>query len=578
MSRFKYYFSKNSMVMMPLNRWDVVAFTFIFIILALIAYAAHGMNISFNISQTLAISLAPSSLPYYALRTVLRMLLALIFSLLVTFIFGTWAAKSRRAEKLIIPAIDVLQSVPILGFLSISVIVFIKLFPGSLLGPESAAIFAIFTSQAWNMILSFYQSLRNVPNTLREASQVLQLSAWQKFWKIEVPLAMPSLLWNMMMSMSASWFFVVASEAIDVANQTIPLPGIGSYIAKAIQQADATAIVYAIFTMLIVILLYDQLLFRPLMLWSEKFKLGGYGSEPSKGSWVTQLLQKTYALKYIRYLTDPVLDIFVNCSFLSKHKPVNQPSSLQLEKTLDWLWNSLLAIMVTGSLVFLSYFILNHLSWLEIQHVCLYGLATAARVAATLLFCTLVWVPIGVWIGLRPKLAGFMQPVMQFLAAFPANLVFPFFVFFIVKYSLNVNIWVTPLMILGTQWYVAFNVIAGTLAIPNELHLAADNFAITGWLRWQKLILPAIFPYYVTGAITAMGGAWNMSIVAEVVSWGHTTLVATGLGAYIAHYTQAWNLPKVTLGIFVMSLYVLILNRLLWRPLYEYAEKRFKLT
>lgn len=577
MAKLEYYFSKNKLSMSPLNRWDLMALLIILSLIALVAYGSREMASPFMVGQTIPISLDPSHLPYYALRTVLRMFFALIFSLLFTFIFGAWAAKSRRAEKIIIPAIDILQSVPILGFLSISVVGFIALFHGSMLGPECAAIFVIFTSQAWNMALSFYQSLRTVPKDLIEASHMYHLSAWQRFWRVEVPFAMPALLWNTMMSMSGSWFFVVAAEAISVANQNITLPGIGSYIALAISHADSHAIVYAIVAMFLVILIYDQLFFRPLVIWAEKFKLDANAAEHTSRSWVTSILQRTQALKVLNKFFSPIFDKIINFSFSKASKPIEREVNPRLNAITNIIWYAVVFIIIITCCIFLANYIFGSLSVHEVGKVFLFGLATGARVIAAIIFCTIVWIPLGVWIGSRERLASRMQPVMQFLAAFPANLLFPVVVFLIVKYSLNIQIWVTPLMILGTQWYVAFNVIAGTMAIPKELHLAVDNLNATGWLRWKKLILPAIFPYYVTGAITAVGGAWNVSIVAEFVKWGHQTLIATGVGSYIQQATIVGNFPEVALGVTVMCIYVLLLNRVFWRPLYEFAEKRFRM-
>ncbi len=577
MAKLDHYFLKNRLSMSPLNRWDMMALVIILSLIALVAYGTHEMATPYIVGQTIPISLDPSKLPYYALRTVLRMFFALIISLLFTFIFGTWAAKSEKAEKIIIPAIDILQSVPILGFLSISVVGFIALFHGSLLGPECAAIFVIFTSQAWNMALSFYQSIRTVPKDLIEASHMYHLSGWQRFWRVEVPFAMPALLWNTMMSMSGSWFFVVATEAISVANQTITLPGIGSYIALAIGKADSNAIVYAIIAMLLVILLYDQLFFRPLVIWAEKFKLDANAKETISRSWVRTILQRTKALKLLGNLINPLFDKLINHTFVKQERIIEKEVNPKINRFNNILWYSTLTIVIVACALFLLDYIFGNLSFTDVGQAFLLGLATFARVIAAIIFCTLVWVPLGVWIGSKERLATVMQPIMQFLAAFPANLLFPIVVYLIVRYSLNIQIWVTPLMILGTQWYVAFNVIAGTMAIPKELHLAVDNLNATGWLRWKKLILPAIFPYYITGAITAVGGAWNVSIVAEVVSWGHTTLVATGIGAYIQEATTLGNFPKVALGVTVMCIYVLLLNRIFWRPLYEFAEKKFRL-
>lgn len=563
--------------MTPLNRWDLVALILILALISLVAFGAREMATPYAIGQSIPIYSDPTYLPYYALRSVLRMFFALILSFLFTFTIATWAAKSQRAGKIIIPIIDIMQSIPILGFLSISVMGFIALFHGSMLGPEFAAIFLIFTSQVWNMALSFYQSLRTVPSDLIEVSYMYHLSSWQRFWRVEVPFAMPALLWNTIMSISGCWFFVVASEAISVANQNITLPGIGSYIALAIKQANPNGVVFAIITMVLVILIYDQLFFRPLVVWAEKFKLDTSSSDNISRTWVINLLQRTQALKLLGKFFSPFFEGFVNLSFLERSKFVEKEINSKLQAITNIIWYGAVSIIVIAAAVFLGYFIIKNIPLHEINKVFLYGLATGARVIAAIIFCTLFWVPVSVWIGLRPRIAAVMQPMMQFLASFPANLLFPVMVFLIVKYTLNFQLWATPLMILGSQWYVAFNVIAGTIAIPKEFHLVAENFNAQGWLRWKRIIIPAIFPYYVTGAITAVGNAWNVSIVAEVVSWGSKTLTATGVGSYIAEASTAGKFPELALGITVICVYVLVLNRIFWRPLYEFAERRFKM-
>ena len=561
------------------NYWDIIALLLAVSVIFMLAYNAKQMVVPYQLGQQTPIFLDPKYLPGYAMRTVLRMLIALLFSLLFTFIFATWAAKSQRAARLIIPIIDILQSVPILGFLSITVVGFIALFPASMLGPECAAIFAIFTSQAWNMALGFYQTVRSVPAELKEAADMFHLSAWQRFWRIDVPFSMPGLLWNMMMSMSAGWFFVVASEAISVSNQQILLPGIGSYIATAIATANVRAIWYAIVAMLIVILLYDQILFRPLIAWADKFKAEQVAQDREVRSWVVNMLHRTRMLRYVGLKCAELFDAFVNVSFL-RSKPKSYGAvvrRLRFEAITAWVWNISVTLAILAMLVYLGIFIHREVSFGEVWEVFYLGLITGVRVFAAVFVCSLIWVPIGVWIGLRSRVAELVQPIAQFMAAFPANLVYPLFVVMIIKYHLNVNVWVTPLMVLGAQWYILFNVIAGASLIPKDLLQAADNFGVSYWLRWRRLLLPGIFPYFITGAITAVGGAWNASIVAEVVVWGDKKLVATGLGAYISQYTAAGNFLHIALGIGMMCVLVLVFNRLVWRPLYVLAETRYML-
>lgn len=563
------------------NYWDGLALLIVLSVITFFAWTATQMATPYELGQVIPISLDPSVLPFYAARTVVRMLIALCFSLLFTFTFATWAAKSPRAEKIIIPVIDVLQSVPILGFLSVTVAGFIGLFRGSLLGPECAAIFVIFTSQAWNMALGFYQTVRSVPSEVQEAARMFHLSAWQRFWRIDVPYSLPSLLWNTMASMSAGWFFVVASEAITVSNQKILLPGIGSYIAVAIQNANLRAITYAIFAMFVVILIYDQLLFRPLVAWADRFKAEREtdNSDGSAESWVIDLFQRTRLMRVVGRQFALLFDRFVNINlFRSKSgAPIMPLRGLRHPRFVAVLFNLTMLTIAGCALIFLGNYISNYVLLPEVWHVFLLGLITAFRVLVMIILCSLFWVPVGVMIGLRPRVAMFIQPIAQILAAFPANLLYPFIVVFIVTYHLSPNIWLTPLMILGSQWYILFNVIAGASSIPKDLMQVTDNLGVVGWQRWRRLLLPAIFPFYITGAITAVGGAWNASIVAEVASWGNERLVATGLGAYITQYTAEGNFPHIALGIGMMCVLVLFFNRLVWRPLYSYAVSRFLL-
>jgi NitT/TauT family transport system permease protein len=577
MNNPRYYFSNRENITRYINHWDLFLLLLILSVIFFLGWAGAQMATPYQLGNPIPISLEPSKLPFYAVRTVLRMFIALLASLLFTFTIGTLAAKNRRAEQLIIPAIDILQSIPFLSFLSITVTGFITLFPNSLLGPECACIFAIFTAQVWNIIFGFYQSLKTIPHDLIEASAVFQLSSWQRFWRVEVPFSMSSLLWNMMMSMSASWFFVVLSEAISVAHQEIRLPGIGSYIALAIERKDLWAVFYAIITMVIIIFLYDQILFRPLIAWSEKFKMEQSADEEESQSWLIDWLRRSQLIRRSGFIFSILKENFVNLPFLSS-KGLNSPMKereVHFQKTFDWLWNGLIVLILICGAWFLVHFIILEFQWMDVLHVFALGAATGTRVIVLIIVSSLVWIPIGVFIGLRPRIAQKIQPIIQFVAAFPANLFYPLFVIAIVRFHLNVEIWITPLMILGTQWYILFNVIAGASNIPRDLYLAADNFGLKGWLWWKRLALPGIFPFYITGAITAAGGAWNASIVAEWVSWGSTTLRATGLGEYIQASTINGAFPKIALGTGMMCIYVLVFNQFLWRPLYRLAEERF---
>ena len=557
------------------NLWDAAAILFVFGALVGAAHVAGGTFLRLNAPQATAISLDPAYLPDYAVRTTLRMFAALAASLLFTFTYGTAAAKSRRASVVLIPLLDILQSVPILGFLTFTVVFFMSLFPGRVLGLELAAIFAIFTSQAWNMAFSMYQSLKTVPADLTEAALSFRLTAWQRFWRLEVPFAMPGLVWNTMMSMSGGWFFVVASEAISVGNNTWKLPGIGSYVALALERRDIRAVGYAIGAMLVVILLYDQILFRPLVAWSAKFRFETTAGATAVDPWLLKLMRRTRLLNLAGEAIGNALGQIGGLRLTLPLRPragAGRPSRL-----VDVVLLAVLLVVLSVAARRIFGFLSGQITWTELGRVLVLGCYTLIRVVVLMALATLVWVPIGVWLGLRPVWARRAQPVAQFLAAFPANLLFPPFVVFIVRFHLNPDIWLTPLMVLGTQWYILFNVVAGAAAFPGDLREAADSFHLHGLLWWRKVILPGIFPYYVTGAITASGGSWNAAIVAEVASWGDTKLTAHGLGRYIADATARGNMAQVVVGVAVMSGFVLLFNRLLWRPLYEYAGRRLTL-
>ena len=558
------------------TRWDVIAVLLILGLLVFLAEASRHLLQPLAELQLQPVSLDPANLPEYAARTTLRMLIAMALSLLFTFTYATLAAKNKQAGRLLVPLLDILQSVPILGFISITIVFFMALAPGRVLGAEFAAIFAIFTSQAWNMAFSFYQSLRTVPTELVEASRNFRLSPWMSFWRVDVPFAMPQLIWNMMMSMSGSWFFVVASEAISVGNTTITLPGVGSYIALAIEQRNLAAVGYAIATMLIVILIYDQLLFRPLVAWADRFRFEQEPGVLPPDSWVLNVLRRS---RIVDRLIRPFASLWRRV-LIARWSKGAAPAKREIRTQHGWItfqWAAIVTVLAAVALWQVARFIVQDITTSDVATVLLLGLATLSRIVVLIALATVIWVPIGVWVGTRPHVANLVQPIAQFLAAFPANLLFPIAVSAIVAFKLNPNIWLSPLMILGTQWYILFNVVAGASAIPAELRSVGANFRVRGWLWWRRIALPAVLPFYLTGAITASGGSWNASIVAEVASWGNEHLQAQGLGAYIAQQTEAGDFHRIVLGIAVMSLFVVLINRTFWRPLYLYAERKFRL-
>src|SRR5487761_2152747 len=558
------------------SRWDVLA---VLLVLGLLVFLGEGSRHLFEPLAQLAKqppSLNPIYLPEYAARTTLRMLVAMVLSLIFTFTYATFAAKSKRAERLLVPLLDILQSVPILGFISVTVVFFMELAPGRVLGAEYAAIFAIFTSQAWNMAFSFYQSLRTIPTELSEAADSFRLSPWMRFWQLEVPFGLPALVWNMMMSMSGGWFFVVASESISVGRTTVVLPGVGSYIALAIEHRNLAAIGWAILTMLLVILIYDQLLFRPLVAWVDRFRVEQEPGVREPHSWALTMMRRSRLIQGAKLAFHAI--VLRTSRVVTREAPPPEALVARPGRGRDRIWVALVAGLVVLGLWHMVADLLAHTSLAEALHVGGLALLTMTRVFILIAIASLIWVPIGVWVGLRPRVAAVVQPVAQFMAAFPANLLFPIAIYGIVVWRLKPDIWLSPLMILGTQWYILFNVIAGAAALPAELRYASANFGVKGWLWWRRVALPGVLPYYVTGAITASGGSWNAAQVAELVSWGDTKVEAKGLGSYIADAAAAGNFHRIVLGVGVMSLFVVALNRLFWRPLYYYAERKYRLT
>lgn len=556
------------------NRWDWALLPLVLAILAALAFGATQVSRPFSVGDQIPISLDPVYLPYYLLRTILRMFTALACSLLFSFVFAAIAAKYRAAEKVMIPLLDILQSVPILGFQAIAIVPFMALFPGNLLGVECAAIFAIFTSQAWNMTFSLYQSMRTVPAELNEAANVFRLNGWQRFWRLDLPFAMPGLLWNMMMSMSGGWFFLVAAEAISVAGRDIKLPGIGAYIAVAIEQENTHAIFWAIGAMLAGIILYDQLFFRPLLAWADKFRFEESQGDTAQHSWLLDWGRRSRVVQasFDRFWATSRLALGW---FGSRSQNTSEATRLRAYgPLLARAWNIVIIVAALTATYRLAVFVHGDVGWGEAIHVAGLGIITLLRVLLLIGLVSIIWVPVAIWIGLRPQYSQQVQAAAQFLAAFPVNLMFPLVVYLLVTYKLNANIWLSPLMVFGTQWYILFNVVAGASMIPTDLRLATDNLGLKGWLKWKRVYLPAVFPSYITGAITASGGCWNASIVAEYVTWGKTTLVADGLGSYIKQMTDAGDFPRIALGIGVMSLFVMLLNRFFWRKLYTLAEDR----
>jgi NitT/TauT family transport system permease protein len=559
----------------PFNIWDLVAFALIMGVLIAVTHGAHDTFAPLKSLAAHPISLDPRRLPEYALRTSLRMIAGMVASLVFTFAYAALAAKSRHAEMVLIPLLDILQSVPVLAFLTITLAWFMALAPNSVLGAEFASIFLVFTAQAWNMTFSFYQSLKTVPADLDEAARAFGLTAWQRFWRLEAPYGAPALIWNMMMSMAGGWFFVTASEAFTSGVTNVNLPGVGSYIAAANAKQDYGAIGWAVLTMAITILIFDQLLFRPLVAWAEKFHIELTASSDPPRSWVLDIVRRTRLMARVGRPVGEALRAFASVR-IDARLPRAPELQRNAQRTFDAVWIALLLVLVVFAAEQIFAFVSRELSWADLWHAVELGFLTLARVAVLIALASLVWTPIGVWIGMRPKIAERVQPVAQFLAAFPVNLLYGLVVSGILLGHLSPNIFLSPLMILGTQWYILFNVIAGASAYPTDLKQAAQSFGVKGWLWWRTVMGPGILPYFVTGALTASGGAWNAAIVSEVVSWGDKHLRAAGLGAYIADASTAGDMPRVILGVAVMSAFVVALNRTVWRPLYALAERKYR--
>ncbi|AEF31372.1 ABC transporter, permease protein [Gardnerella vaginalis HMP9231] len=518
------------------------------------------------------------NLPYYTLRSVFRMMLALIASLIFTIVYGSLAARSRRLGKVLIPLLDILQSVPILGFLSATVTIWLVIFPGSMMGVEAASIFAIFTSQAWNMTFSFHRSLLSEPKELDEAVRSLQLTHWQRFWVLDMPNAMIPLLWNCMMSVGGGWFFLTASEMISVNNHTYALPGVGSFVAQSAAENKLGNIWWAILSMIVVVLAIDFFLWKPLTAWAERFRITQSASDEERKSAVLTLIRHSHADEVISKLFSPIREWLEIITRPFGRTGSQWPRKASQRKLGDLVFNIVMAVLILGLAAQMFYFVATRTGLQEFATAGALGALTFARVAVLIFVSSLIWVPVGVYIGMNPKISRIMQPVVQILASFPANFVFPFAMMWFMAWHIDLGWGSIILMALGTQWYILFNVIAGASAIPDDLREMARSFRLNRMLKWKTLVLPAIFGSWCTGGITAAGGAWNASIVSEIVEYGKNHMATQGLGAYITNATTVGDSVKTLVGVTVMSLIVVLSNRLFWTPLQRYSAKRFVLN
>ncbi|MFO6501940.1 ABC transporter permease [Serratia marcescens] len=557
-----------------LNDFIVIAIGVFFI--AFFIRAWGDMHGNFNEQNVSAISLDAWNLLYYSLRTSMRFLLGMAWSLLFSVVFAVLAARYAPLRRVILPFVNFMESVPLVGFLTFTTVYFLNLYPHSVMGLECTAIFAVFTGQAWNMMLTLYQTLRIVPKELDEAARSFNYNPWQRFWRLEFIYSVPGLLWNAMLSQSAAWFALVASEAIPVGDRSVELPGVGSYIAEALAQQNVPAILYAIVALAANIVLLDQLVFRPLVRYTARFKYEDVTANRALGNpWFYNSLAFSHvgaALgRTLRALADLWLFKLPRLWYaLGLHR------LFRLAAKGNWLWRSLWYLGVVLACVWFGYQLWEYFPKQYFAMLPEWMLLTTARVAAAMLLSVAIFTPLGVWIGLNPRLVKIFQPIIQILAAIPPNIFYPLIAAFIAIYHQDLGWWAIPMIMLGTQWYVLFNVIAGVSAIPTQITEVSETFGLRRFRWWRYYMLPAIFPYIVTGIISAAGGAWNSAIAAEVIQWGSTTLSATGLGAFISVVTDAGKNPESALGCAAMCALVALCIIFVWQPLYRIAETKFK--
>ena len=526
------------------------------------------------------ISSSPRALPLYAAYSFVRIASAYILSLLFALVYGLVAAKSDRAAKILLPLLDILQSIPVLSFLPGVMLAMVALFPGRQLGLELGSILLIFTGQAWNIAFSFYASLKGIPRELDEAARLYRFSLWQRFTELELPFAAIGLVWNSMMSVAGGWFFLMACEMFVLGTRDFRLPGLGSYLQVAAGAGDTRAILWGVAAMIAVIVLLDQLVWRPAIAWSDKFKFETVeGAAPQ--SIVLKILRRSGVLaafyrKAIYPTEERVTRAFAVRKMAEGAETRPSESSAKLR-----LWTiRVFGVAVLTAVAWLAYRALASIVQLgqrELIFLVRDASLTFVRVNAALILGALWAVPTGVWIGTTPRVAKVAQPLVQIAASVPATALFPVLLLLLIRAGGGMGLAAMALMLLGTQWYILFNVIAGAMAIPTDLKEASGVFRFTRWERWRRLILPAIFPYLVTGMLTASGGAWNASIVAEYFHFQGQTLSVRGLGAAISSATDSGNLPVLLAATMVMSLIVVAVNRTLWQRLYRLAATRFKL-
>jgi NitT/TauT family transport system permease protein len=528
----------------------------------------------------LTISTNINALPGYTAQTLIRMGLAYFFSLIFTLLYAYTAYRSRIAERILIPMLDILQSIPVLSFLPGVVLALISLFPGQRIGVELAAILLIFTGMTWNMTFSFYQSLQSIPRELLEASRVYRLNPWQRFWTLELPSGVIGLVWNSVMSVAGGWFFLIAIESFTLGNQDFRLPGLGSFLGTAANKGDFKAIFWGLVLLIAIIVATDFFVWRPLIAWAERFKLEMIETENAPQSWILDTFRRSPTLRAISDRVfqplQTVLDDSLIQSFPVRSVSINAKGNLNLPSFLNWIFVSGFSLIVLWG-TWEAVLLLRTLGWDDWQQVIKGAMLTALRVIIALILSLLWTVPVGVAIGRNRRLAQVLQPLVQIAASVPATALFPVLLLGLTRIAGGLQIGAIALMMLGTMWYILFNVIAGAQSIPSDLIEAASVYKLSRLQRWRTLILPAIFPYLITGIISAVGGAWNASIVSEYVTFQGRVISTSGLGATISHATATGNFSLLLASTAIMSLLVVLTNHLVWRPLYNLAQEKYQL-
>ncbi len=542
------------------------------VVLSFMAFLAYGIGILAKnwtgplVYQT-NISLSPVSLVGYTFLSMARGFAAYGLSLVFTFAYGYAAARNKYAERVLIPLLDVFQSVPVLGFLPGLVLGMMALFPHSVMGLEIASIIMIFTGQVWNMTFSFYQSLKSIPQELIEASKIYGLSGWRIFWDVEVPFAMPGLVWNSMMSMAGGWFFLSVCEAFTLGGRSYRIAGIGSYMATAVENGYVPGELYAILAMILMILAIDTFFWKPVVAWSDKFKFEENTSADEPTSFVLDILRNSHVLKFFRTL-------FSNIKAPKKYvKPIPIKSEQEQSKVGGMVFYTILGL-ISGWMLWKFFSFMGKINIMDLNTILFEDGLTALRVYAAVAISVAWTLPVGILIGKNLSVSKKIQPVVQILASFPAPMIYPWFVMLFP----DLNYSSILLMLLGTQWYILFNVIAGASSIPNQLKEAAEILKLSKFKVWTTLYIPTVLPFLITGMITAAGGAWNASIVTEYMTFNHKVLKATGIGAFINEVTISGKMQLLVLSIVVMSLSVVAINRLIWRPIQRWAMEKFSLN